>query len=68
MKDYDHEILYHPGKEKTVAIALIHREVSDPIYELCLRMTVVTLVLEMIRDTQSDAIKEENRKSKRVVG
>ena len=51
-----------------VANALSHMSVSVTIRDLCLRMTVVTPVLEMTRDTQSKAIKEENQKSERVVG
>lgn len=51
-----------------VAEALSRRAVSAPIYEVYLRMIVVSLDLEMIRDAQSEAIKDENRKNKRVAG
>lgn len=34
----------------------------------CLRMTVITLVLEIIKQAQSKEVKEENQKSERIVG
>ena len=42
MKDYDCEIIYHPGK----ADALSRKVVATPIRDTCLRMTVITLLLE----------------------
>ena len=47
VKDYDYEILYHPGKANVVADVL-SRKVA-PIRDICLRMTVVTPLLERIR-------------------
>ena len=41
------------------ADALRHKVVSAPIREVCLRVTVVTPVLEMIRHVQLEAIKVE---------
>ena len=51
-----------------VADALIQRTISALIQDICLRMTVMTPVRETIKEAQSEAIKEENRKSERVVG
>lgn len=51
VKDYDCEILYHLGKANVVADALSWRSVNTLIQDVCLRMTVVKPVLEMIRDT-----------------
>ena len=35
---------------------------------MCLRMTLITLLLEQIREAQVEAIKEERRKSECIVG
>ena len=57
MKDYDCEIFYHLGKANVVANALSWRVVSAPIQDVCLRMAVMTPVLEIIKEAQSEAIK-----------
>ena len=59
VKDYNYEILYHLGKASVVADDLSRKETSTPIRDLCLRMTIVTPLLELIRE----AMKEEYRKS-----
>lgn len=48
VKDYDCEILYHLGKDNVVVDALSHKMIGAPIRDLCLRMIVVTLLLEQI--------------------
>ena len=50
VKDYDCEILYHPGKANVVADALSHKTTTAPIRDICLRMTVITPLLEQIRE------------------
>jgi len=50
VKDYDCEILYHPSKANVVADALIRREESVPIRGMCKRMTMMTPVLDTIRE------------------
>ena len=50
VKDYDCEILYHPGKANVVVDALSCKAVTTLIRDLCLRMTVVTPLLEQIRE------------------
>ena len=50
VKDYDCEILYHPGKANVVVDALSRRAESAPIRDVCLRLTVMTLVLDTIRE------------------
>ena len=68
VKDYDCEILYHPGKANVVADAHSRKAFAVQIRDICLRMTVVTPLLERIREAQQDAMKEENWKSERIVG
>lgn len=53
VKEYDYKILYHPGKANVAADALSQRTVSTRIWDVCLWMTVVTLVLDMIGVAQS---------------
>ena len=67
VNDYDYEILNHLGKANVVVDALSRRATSSPIRYLCLRMTIGTPMLDMIRRAQVNAIKEENQKSEKVV-
>ena len=64
VKDYDCEILYHLGK----ADALSRKAVTTLIRDICLRMNVITPLLEQIREAQGEAMKEEHRKSEHIVG
>ena len=68
LKDYDCEILYHPGKANVVADALSRKVSAAPIRYLCLRMTVITPLLERIREAQVEGLKEERQKCERIVG
>ena len=49
VKDYNCEILYHLGKANVVANALSRKVVSTPIRDLCLRMFIVSHLLDMIK-------------------
>ena len=68
VKDYDCEILYHPDKANVVADALSLRAESAPIRDICMRLTVITSVLDTIREAQAEAVRPENRKRERVIG
>ena len=68
VKDYDCEILYHPGKANVVADALSRRAEGAPIRDVCMRLTVMTPVLDTIRGAQAEAVRPENHKRERVIG
>ena len=68
VKDYDCEIHYHPGKANVVADMLSRKVASAPIWDLCLRTTVITLLLERIHEAHVEAMKEEQHKSEYIVG
>ena len=68
LKDYDCEILYHPGKANVVADALSRKVSAAPIRDLCMRMTVITPLLERIKEAQMEGLKEERQKCERIVG
>ncbi|KAL7592374.1 hypothetical protein Lser_V15G33379 [Lactuca serriola] len=67
MKNYDCEMLYHPRKDNVVVDALSRKEVMAPIVDISLRMTVITLLLEQIREAQVETMNEEHRKSEHIV-
>ena len=67
VKDYDCEILYHPEKANLVADALISKVVATSIKDICLRMTVITHLLDRIRESQVEAMKEEHRNRELIV-
>lgn len=68
VKDYDCEILYHPGKANVVANALSRRAEGPPMRDVCLRLTVMTPMLDTIRGAQAEAVRPESQKKERVVG
>ena len=68
VKDYECEILYHPGKANVVANARSRRAESALLRDVSLRLTVMTPVLDTIREAQVEAIRPENRKRERVIG
>ena len=62
VKDYDCEILYHPGKANVVADVLSRRAESAPIRGTCMRLTVKTPVWDTIRGAQAEVVRPKNRK------
>ena len=68
LKDYDYEILYHPGKANEVADAFSRRAESAPIRDVCMRMTMMTPVLDIIREAQVEVVRPENRNREWVFG
>ncbi|KAJ9557882.1 hypothetical protein OSB04_012496 [Centaurea solstitialis] len=68
IKDYDCEILYHQGKANVVADALSRKGSRLLLRVPCMRMTVSTSLIELIRQSQVEAVKEGNQKKQRIKG
>nr|GEY86161.1 reverse transcriptase domain-containing protein [Tanacetum cinerariifolium] len=67
-QDYDCEIRYHPGKENVVADVLSRKERIKPFRVRSLVMTIHPKLPSQILKAQTEAIKEENIKSKNLRG
>ena len=65
LKDYDCEILYHPGKANVVADALSRKTEWTLIRNICMTMTVISSLLDMIKEAQVEGVKKENWKDNR---
>ncbi|XP_071739400.1 uncharacterized protein [Rutidosis leptorrhynchoides] len=52
VKDYECDILYHPGKANIVADALSRKTIHLPLKVKCLALVVTPAILEDIRVTQ----------------
>ena len=68
VKDYDCEILYHPGKANVVADALSRKEDIAPIKVKSYKLIVSSDLFDQIKAAQSEALKEENLKRERIIG
>ena len=68
LKDYDYEILYRPGKANVVADSLSRKTEGSPIRDMCMRMTVIFPLLDMIREAQVEGTKKENWKIEKIRG
>ncbi|KAI3667584.1 hypothetical protein L6452_42650 [Arctium lappa] len=63
LKNYDCDLLYHPGKANMVADALSRKNHGDGVKMSLTRIDVVTSLLEIIKASQVEALKEENLKA-----
>jgi hypothetical protein len=68
LKDYDCEILYHPGKANVVADALSRKEDHAPIKVQAMKIVVSSSVIGQIKEAQEEALKEENIRKSRIKG
>ncbi|KAI3681174.1 hypothetical protein L6452_35959 [Arctium lappa] len=62
LKDYDCELLYHPGKANVVADALSRKDYSESIRATLSRIELVSSLVEKIKTYQVEALLEENLK------
>ncbi|KAL7601481.1 hypothetical protein Lser_V15G23980 [Lactuca serriola] len=65
-KDYDSEIIYHLGKENVVVDALIRKLAGSSDWASCMRISVDSPLLELIREAQVEGVWEENWKIDRI--
>ncbi|CAH1418427.1 unnamed protein product [Lactuca virosa] len=68
VKDYDCEILYHPGKANVVADALSRKSVGPSTPAVCMRIAVDSPLVSLIRDAQVEGMRPENWKLERIKG
>ncbi|KAD4179563.1 hypothetical protein E3N88_28154 [Mikania micrantha] len=68
LKDYDCEILYHPGKANVVADALSRKEEHEPIRVTAMKIVISSDLVDQIKEAQIEALKEENWKRDRIKG
>ncbi|KAJ9565973.1 hypothetical protein OSB04_001939 [Centaurea solstitialis] len=68
VKDYDCDILYHPGKANVVADALSRKTTHAPLRFAHLKMAVTNSFLDLIRRAQEEASQSENQNKERVRG
>ncbi|KAJ9560732.1 hypothetical protein OSB04_005892 [Centaurea solstitialis] len=68
VKDYDCEILYHPGKANVVADALSRKTEHAPLRISHLKMAVTTSFVDLVLRAQEEASREENQNGERIRG
>ena len=67
LKDYHCELLYHPGKANVVADALSRRSHDNGIRVTLNRIYVVSGLIERIKASQEEVLREENLKEEVMV-
>ncbi|KAJ0932532.1 putative nucleotidyltransferase, Ribonuclease H [Helianthus annuus] len=68
IKDYDCDILYHPGKANVVADALSRKEYPSPLRVKSMKMVVTPRLLETIRESQRKSLGAEDLRKERLKG
>ena len=58
--DYDCKILYHPGKANVDADALSRKSGGSSAGDMCMRISIDSLILYLIRGEQIEGVKNEN--------
>ena len=60
VKDYDCEILYHPSKANVVADALIRKPAGYFVMVTCMRISMDSPLVGLIREAQTEGVRAEN--------
>lgn len=68
VNDYDCNILYHPGKENVVSDALSPKLARSSDRGKCMRISVDSLRLRLIREAHTEGVLNENWKQERIRG
>ena len=68
VKDYDCEIMYHSEKAKVVVDALSRKMAGSSIDSLCMRISIDSPLLDLIREDQAEGVMKENWKQERLMG
>ncbi|TLX69919.1 hypothetical protein E9993_22690, partial [Labilibacter sediminis] len=68
IKDYDCEILYHPGKANVVADALSRKASHSYVCYTLTHTAVKFTILDELKSWQQEALKPENVKKERMIG
>ncbi|KAJ9561422.1 hypothetical protein OSB04_006582 [Centaurea solstitialis] len=67
LKDYDCDLLYHPGKANVVADALSRKNHGESVGVTLNWISVVSSLMEKIKASQTEALREENLKDEVMV-
>ncbi|KAI3665770.1 hypothetical protein L6452_44401 [Arctium lappa] len=67
LKDYDCELLYHPGKANVVADALSRKSYGGESKVTFAKIEVISSLMEDIKKSQAEALREENLKDEIMV-
>ena len=59
IKDYNCEILYHLGKVNLVADALSRKLARSSVRDVCMRISVDSLLLGLIREAPAEGVRKE---------
>ncbi|KAI3678110.1 hypothetical protein L6452_37391 [Arctium lappa] len=62
LKDYDYELLYHPGKANVVVVALSRKEYSGAVRTSLARIEIISNLMDMIKVAQAEALLKVNLK------
>ena len=60
--NYDCKILYHPGKENVVVDALSHKAAGYSVGEMCMRISVDSMLFELTREAHAKGFLKEKWK------